>query len=119
MNMIEYLPILIFLIMALVISCGAVFASLVVGKQSSYPEKNSPYECGFEPFDESRGKFEVKFYLVAILFLIFDLEIIFLFPWAIAFNELGSLGFWAMMFFLLVLTVGFIYEWMKGALDWN
>ncbi len=117
--MIEYLPILIFLVMALIISCGAVFMSLVAGKQSSYPEKVSTYECGFEPFEESRGKFEVKFYLVAILFIIFDLEIIFLFPWALAFNEIGALGFWSMMFFLLVLTVGFIYEWMKGALDWN
>ena len=117
--MIEYLPILIFLLMALIISFGAVFMSLVLGKQSSYPEKISTYECGFEPFDESRGRFEVKFYLVAILFIIFDLEIIFLFPWAMAFYELGEYGFWSMMFFLLVLTVGFIYEWMKGALDWN
>ena len=110
---------MIFLLMALIISFGAVFMSLVLGKQSSYPEKISTYECGFEPFDESRGRFEVKFYLVAILFIIFDLEIIFLFPWAMAFYELGEYGFWSMMFFLLVLTVGFIYEWMKGALDWN
>jgi len=117
--MIEYLPILVFLILALVISFGAIFMSLALGKHSPYPEKDSTYECGFEPFDESRGKFEVKFYLVAILFIIFDLEIIFLFPWAVAFFELGQTGFWSMMFFLLVLTIGFVYEWMKGALDWN
>ena len=119
MIMTEYLPILIFLILAFAISVGAIFTSLVVGKKNSYSEKNSTYECGFDPFDDSRGKFEVKFYLVAILFIIFDLEIIFLFPWAIAFDEIGLFGFLSMMFFLLVLTVGFIYEWMKGALDWN
>ena len=119
MIMIEYLPILIFLILAFAISAGAIFTSLVVGKKNSYSEKNSTYECGFDPFDDSRSKFEVKFYLVAILFIIFDLEIIFLFPWAIAFDEIGLFGFLSMMFFLLVLTVGFIYEWMKGALDWN
>ena len=119
MIMTEYLPILIFLILAFAISAGAIFTSLVVGKKNSYSEKNSTYECGFDPFDDSRSKFEVKFYLVAILFIIFDLEIIFLFPWAIAFDEIGLFGFLSMMFFLLVLTVGFIYEWMKGALDWN
>lgn len=117
--MTEYLPILIFLIMSVVISFGALFLSLVVGKRSPYAEKSSAYECGFEPFDDTRGKFEVKFYLVAILFIIFDLEIMFLFPWAVAFNEIGFFGFWSMMFFLLVLTVGFVYEWVKGALDWN
>ncbi len=119
MIMTEYLPILIFLILAFAISVGAIFTSLVVGKKNSYSEKNSTYECGFDPFDDSRSKFEVKFYLVAILFIIFDLEIIFLFPWAIAFDEIGLFGFLSMMFFLLVLTIGFIYEWMKGALDWN
>ena len=97
---------------------GALFFSVVVGKKTLI-QKNSTYECGFEPFDDSRSKFEVKFYLVAILFIIFDLEIIFLFPWAIAFDEIGLFGFLSMMFFLLVLTIGFIYEWMKGALDWN
>ncbi len=117
--MIEYLPILVFLIFAVLISVGALVVSIAVGKDSPYPEKNSPYECGFEPFDESRGKFEVKFYLVAILFIIFDLEIIFLFPWAVAFNEIGLFGYLSMMFFLLVLTIGFVFEWMKGALDWN
>jgi NADH-quinone oxidoreductase subunit A len=117
--MIEYLPILIFLVFAFLLSFGAFFFSIVAGKRSSYAEKDSTYECGFEPFDDSRGKFEVKFYLVAILFIIFDLEIIFLFPWAIAFDEIGQFGFLSMMFFLFVLTIGFVYEWMKGALDWN
>ena len=107
------------LILAFGISIGAIFSSLVVGKKNSYANKNSTYECGFDPFDDSRSRFEVKFYLVAILFIIFDLEIIFLFPWAITFKELGLFGFLSMMFFLLVLTIGFIYEWTKGALDWN
>ena len=119
MIMTEYVPILIFLILAFGISFGAIFFSLVVGEKDSYKDKNSTYECGFDPFDDSRGRFEVKFYLVAILFIIFDLEIIFLFPWAIAFKEIGLLGFLSMMFFLFVLTVGFIYEWMRGVLDWN
>ena len=102
----EYLPILIFLIFAFALSFGAFFLSIFAGKRSAYSEKNSTYECGFEPFDDSRGRFEVKFYLVAILFIIFDLEIIFLFPWAIAFQELGYLAL--SMMFLFVLTVGFI-----------
>lgn len=117
--MTEYLPILVFLILAIAISAGAILSSFIVGEKDSYLDKNSPYECGFDPFDDSRGRFEVKFYLVAILFIIFDLEIIFLFPWAIAFNEIGLFGYLSMMFFLLVLTIGFVYEWMKGALDWN
>ena len=119
LNLEEYLPILIFLGMALTISVGAMFASFNLASKDSYLEKNSTYECGFEPFSDTRGKFDVKFYLVAILFIIFDLEIIFLFPWSISLLELGSLGFWSMMFFLLVLTIGFIYEWKKGALEWN
>ena len=119
MIMTEYLPILIFLILAFAISIGALFTSLVVGKKNPYADKISTYECGFDPFDDSRSKFEVKFYLVAILFIIFDLEIIFLFPWAIAFNDIGMFGFLTMMFYLLILTIGFVYEWMKGALDWN
>ena len=117
--MTEYVPILVFLVLAFAISIGAIFFSLVVGEKNAYHDKNSTYECGFDPFDDSRSRFEVKFYLVAILFIIFDLEIIFLFPWAIAFNEIGLFGFLSMMFFLLVLTIGFIYEWMKGALDWS
>ena len=119
MIMIEYLPILVFLILAFGISIGAIVSSLVVGEKNAYTDKNSKYECGFDTFDDSRSRFEVKFYLVAILFIIFDLEIIFLFPWAITFKELGLFGFLSMMFFLLILTIGFIYEWTKGALDWN
>ena len=115
----EYIPILVFLCLAFGMSVGTFVLSMVIGKRSPYNEKNSTYECGFEPFDETRGKFEVKFYLVAILFIIFDLEIIFLFPWAITLNEVGLYGFLSMMFFLLVLTIGFFYEWIKGALDWN
>ena len=118
-NIEEYLPILIFLVLAIIISFGAIFMSFVFAKREDYAEKSSTYECGFEPFSDTRGKFDVKFYLVAILFIIFDLEIIFLFPWAIALNDLDLMGFWSMMFFLLVLTIGFIYEWIKGALDWN
>ena len=117
--MAEYLPILIFLVLALVISVGALFTSLVVGDKNSYNEKNSTYECGFDPFDDSRTRFEVKFYLVAILFIIFDLEIAFLFPWAISLGSIGILGFMSMMIFLFILTIGFIYEWKKGALDWE
>lgn len=118
-NLEEYLPILIFLVLAIIISFGAIFMSVVFAKRDDYSEKSSTYECGFEPFSDTRGKFDVKFYLVAILFIIFDLEIIFLFPWAIALNDLDLMGFWSMMFFLFVLTIGFIYEWIKGALDWN
>ena len=117
--MTEYIPILVFLLLAFGISIGAIFSSLVVVERNAYHDKNSTYECGFDPFDESRSRFEVKFYLVAILFIIFDLEIVFLFPWAIAFKDLGLFGFLSMMFFLLVLTIGFVYEWMEGALDWN
>ena len=118
-NFEEYIPILVFLLVAIVISFGAIFMSFGLGNKNSYNEKLSTYECGFEPFSDTRGNFDVKFYLVAILFIIFDLEIIFLFPWAIALRELEPFGFWSMMFFLFVLTIGFIYEWVKGALDWN
>ena len=117
--MTEYLPILVFLILAFVISIGAIFSSLVIGSNNAYSDKNSTYECGFDPFDDSRSRFEVKFYLVAILFIIFDLEVAFLFPWAVSLGNIGLLGFWSMMFFLLILTVGFVYEWKKGALDWE
>ena len=117
--MIEYLPILIFLVFALIFSFGAFFLSILIGKKSPYYEKNSTYECGFEPFDETRGKFEVKFYLVAILFIIFDLEVTFLFPWAISLHTIQLTGFWTMVVFLLILTIGFVYEWRKGALEWE
>jgi NADH-quinone oxidoreductase subunit A len=115
----EYLPILIFLGIAVVIAGAAVGASYIVAQQKPDSEKVSAYECGFEPFEDARSKFDVRFYLVAILFIIFDLEVSFLFPWAVAFGQLGPLGFWSMMIFLGVLTIGFIYEWKKGALEWD
>ena len=115
----DYLPIILFLIIALGLSCAFVVINFILSPNNPDPEKLSAYECGFEPFQDSRMEFDVRFYLVAILFIIFDLEIIFLFPWAIALRELEPFGFWSMMFFLFVLTIGFIYEWVKGALDWN
>ncbi|MBM3522032.1 MAG: NADH-quinone oxidoreductase subunit A [Alphaproteobacteria bacterium] len=115
----EYLPILIFLGIAIGLSGLLVLASLVVARQKPDPEKLSAYECGFEAFDDARKQFDVRFYLVAILFIIFDLEVAFLFPWAVALGDIGLLGFWSMVIFLGVLTVGFIYEWKKGALEWE
>ena len=115
----EYLPILIFLGIAIVVAGGAVGASLLLARQNPDSEKVSPYECGFDPFDDARARFDVRYYLVAILFIIFDLEVAFLFPWAVAFKDVGLFGFWSMMIFLGVLTVGFIYEWRKGALEWD
>ncbi|MBI5119824.1 MAG: NADH-quinone oxidoreductase subunit A [Rhodospirillales bacterium] len=114
-----YLPILVFLAIAIAISVIAVGASWVVARQKPDTEKASPYECGFEPFSDSRTKFDVRFYLVSILFIIFDLEVAFLFPWAVSLGSIGLFGFWSMMIFLAVLTVGFIYEWKKGALEWE
>ena len=110
---------LIFLFIALFLSIGFVVANFLASPSNPDPEKLSAYECGFEPFDDSRMEFDVRFYLVAILFIIFDLEIAFLFPWAISLGGIGALGFWSMMFFLGVLTIGFIYEWKKGALEWE
>jgi NADH-quinone oxidoreductase subunit A len=118
-TLIDYLPILVFLGIATVIACAMVGGSLLAAKQKPYAEKLSSYECGFEPFDDARRRFDVRFYLVAILFIIFDLEVAFLFPWAVSLSALGLFGFWSMMGFLAVLTVGFIYEWRKGALDWE
>ncbi len=115
----QYLPILIFIAIASVVAAAAVFLSLVVAKQKPDPEKLSAYECGFDAFDDARHKFDVRFYLVAILFIIFDLEVAFLFPWAVTLGKIGMFGFWSMVCFLGVLTVGFIYEWKKGALDWE
>jgi len=115
----EYLPILIFLGIALAIGAGAVIGSYLVAHQSPDSEKLSAYECGFEPFEDARSKFDVRFYLVSILFIIFDLEVAFLFPWAVALGDIGLFGFWSMMVFLGVLTIGFIYEWKKGALEWE
>ncbi len=114
-----YLPILIFLGLALVLSCVLVVVPFVIAVRRPDREKLSAYECGFEPFGEAHSRFDVRFYLVAILFIIFDLEIAFLFPWAISLKEIGEFGFWSMMAFLGVLTVGFISEWKKGALEWE
>ncbi|SNB51205.1 NADH dehydrogenase subunit A [Arboricoccus pini] len=115
----DYLPILIFLGIAIGLAFVIITASMVVARQRPDAEKLSAYECGFEPFDDTRGKFDVRFYLVAILFIIFDLEVAFLFPWAVSLGAIGVAGFWSMMLFLGVLTVGFIYEWKKGALEWE
>ena len=115
----DYLSIIIFIFIALGLSIGFIVLNFLFSPKNPDPEKLSAYECGFEAFDDSRMEFDVRFYLVAILFIIFDLEIAFLFPWAISLGNLGPLGFWSMMVFLLILTIGFIYEWKKGALDWD
>ena len=115
----NYFPIAIFLVLAAVIAGAMLGGSLLAARQKPYAEKLSAYECGFEPFDDARRRFDVRFYLVAILFIIFDLEVAFLFPWAISLADIGVFGFLSMMGFLAVLTVGFIYEWNKGALEWE
>ena len=119
----QYLPILLFLFVAVALSAAFVFlpmgVSRLTGTHSPDAEKLSEYECGFPAFEEPRSQFDVRFYLVAILFIIFDLEVAFLFPWAVAFGDLGWFGFWSMMIFLGVLTIGFAYEWRKGALEWD
>lgn len=114
-----YLPILVFLIIGVVVAVAMSGASLILARQKPYPEKLTAYECGFEAFDDARRRFDVRYYLVAILFIIFDLEVAFLFPWAISLKGIGAFGFWSMIAFLGVLTVGFVYEWCKGALDWE
>ena len=115
----DYLSIIIFLILALLISVGFILINFISSPKNPDPEKLSAYECGFDAFDDSRMEFDVRFYLVAILFIIFDLEIAFLFPWAITLGTIGIFGFWSMMLFLAILTIGFIYEWKKGALEWE
>ena len=115
----NYLTILIFLAIALILSLGFILLNFAFSPKNPDPEKLSAYECGFEPFNDSRMEFDVRFYLVAILFIIFDLEIAFLFPWAISLGKIGIFGFTSMMIFLFILTIGFIYEWKKGALDWE
>ncbi len=117
--LLDYLPIVVFLGVALAISGALVIAPFLVAMRNPDPEKVSAYECGFNTFDDARMKFDVRFYLVCLLFIIFDLEIAFLFPWAAAFRDIGVFGFWSMMVFLAVLTIGFIYEWKKGALEWD
>jgi NADH-quinone oxidoreductase subunit A len=115
----DYLPILLFLAVAAMVAAVAVGLSFVLARQKPSKEKQETYECGFPAFADARSRFDVRFYLVAILFIIFDLEIAFLFPWAIALGDIGMAGFWSMMVFLGVLTVGFVYEWKKGALEWD
>ncbi|MET0438113.1 MAG: NADH-quinone oxidoreductase subunit A [Devosia sp.] len=115
----NYLPIVIFIGLAAVIGLVLMLAPFLVAFKNPDPEKVSAYECGFDAFDDARMRFDARFYLVAILFIIFDLEVAFLFPWAVAFHDIGWFGFWSVMAFLGVLTVGFIYEWRKGALEWD
>ena len=115
----NYLTIIIFLAIALILSLGFLILNFAFSPKNPDPEKLSAYECGFEPFNDSRMEFDIRFYLVAILFIIFDLEIAFLFPWAVTLGNIGYFGFFSMMLFLFILTIGFIYEWKKGALDWE
>jgi len=115
----EYLPLVVFIAIAAVIGCVLLAAPFLVAYKSPDPEKVSAYECGFNAFDDARMKFDIRFYLVSLLFIIFDLEVAFLFPWALAFHDIGAFGFWSMIAFLFVLTVGFVYEWNKGALEWD
>ena len=115
----DYLPILIFLVIAIGLGLVLMFSAVLIAVRNPDPEKVSAYECGFNAFDDARMKFGVRFYLVSILFIIFDLEIAFLFPWAVALGDLSMTAFWSMMVFLAVLTVGFAYEWKKGALEWE
>jgi len=117
--LLQYLPILIFLGIAIGLASAIVLASLIIARQKPDSEKLSAYECGFEPFEDARIKFDVRFYLVAILFIIFDLEVAFLFPWAVSLGDIGIFGFWSMVVFLGILTIGFVYEWKKGALEWE
>ena len=117
--LLDYLPLAVFLGVSLVIGLALMVAPFLVAVRHPDPEKVSAYECGFNAFDDARMKFDVRFYLVSILFIIFDLEVAFLFPWAVAFKEVGLFGFWSMMVFLGVLTIGFAYEWKKGALEWD
>jgi NADH-quinone oxidoreductase subunit A len=115
----NYFPILIFILVALGVGLGPLILGKLVSPHKPDAEKNSPYECGFEAFEDARMKFDVRYYLVAILFILFDLEIAFLFPWAVVLRDIGLFGFLAMLIFLFVLVVGFIYEWKKGALEWD
>ena len=115
----DYLPVIIFLALALALSLLFIVGALILAPSNPDPEKTSTYECGFNAFDDARMKFDVRFYLVAILFIIFDLEVAFLFPWAVSLGDIGLIGFWSMVAFLGVLTIGFIYEWRSGALEWE
>mgnify|MGYP000940208308 CR=1 FL=1 len=115
----NYFPVLLFILVGLAVGFGPMLVGWILGPHRPDAEKLSPFECGFEAFEDARMKFDVRYYLVAILFILFDLEIAFLFPWAVVLEELGAFGFWAMVVFLGILVVGFVYEWMKGALEWE
>jgi NADH-quinone oxidoreductase subunit A len=119
MNLEPYLPVILFILVGVAVGVAPQLLGALLGPHRPDAAKNSPYECGFEAFEDARMKFDVRYYLVAILFILFDLEIAFLFPWAVSLNEIGASGFWAMMIFLGILVVGFAYEWKKGALDWE
>ena len=119
MNLEQYLPVLLFILVGIGVGVVPQVLGYVLGPNRPDPAKNSPYECGFEAFEDARMKFDVRYYLVAILFILFDLEIAFLFPWAVSLKDIGSLGCWSVMVFLSILVVGFVYEWKKGALDWE
>lgn len=118
-TLMSYLPVLIFMVIGVVIGCLPLLGTRLLIKQKPNQEKNSPYECGFSPFEDTRRPFDVRYYLVAILFIIFDLETTFMFPWGVVLRQIGWLGFGAMMLFLLILMVGFVYEWRRGALEWE
>ena len=115
----DYLPLMVFIAIAAAIGVVLLIAPFLVAFKRPDPEKVSAYECGFNAFDDARMKFDIRFYLVSLLFIVFDLEVAFLFPWAVAFHDIGAFGFWSMISFLGVLTVGFVYEWNKGALEWD
>jgi len=119
MNLEEYLPVLLFILVGIAVGIAPQVLGYILGPNRPDSAKNSPYECGFEAFENARMQFDVRYYLVAILFILFDLEIAFLFPWAVALKEVGAAGFWAVVIFLAILVVGFVYEWKKGALDWE
>jgi len=119
MNLEHYLPVLMFILVGIGVGIVPQVIGFILGPNRPDPAKNSAYECGFEAFEDARMKFDVRYYLVAILFILFDLEIAFLFPWAVSLKDIGALGFWSVMVFLAILVVGFIYEWKKGALDWE
>lgn len=119
MSLEQYLPVILFILVGAGVGIAPQILGFIFGPRRPDEQKNSPYECGFEAFEDARMKFDVRYYLVAILFILFDLEIAFLFPWAVSLDSIGAAGFWAMMIFLGILVVGFVYEWKKGALDWE
>jgi len=119
MDLSQYLPVILFILVGSLVGIGPIVLGQLLGPSRPNPEKLSPYQCGFDAFEDARIKFDVRYYLVAILFILFDLEIAFLFPWAAAYQEIGLVGFWSVMIFLGILVVGFVYEWKKGALDWD